>query len=199
MLQSILREYPTTERTCNRVKFGFVRQCLLGFVLVSSACLPPSHAQETRKSLVLLFHLEGTFSSELPIKIRSEDKSEAAPFVLRNARLEADPMGATTRLRSVLTIANIDASRRITEIEWRLDVYDESLHTLSVRVLQEDKLNIYSNETASASARFGAVLPDRMVILLQLVRVSYADGSAWAPPVPCELEEDLRTVLCKSK
>jgi hypothetical protein len=99
----------------------------------------------------------------------------------------------------VLTIANSDAKRRITEVEWRLDVYDEALRSLSQRVLQTDKVNIYAGESAVASAKFGAVLPDRMIVLLQIIKVSFDGGSAWSPTEQCSLGEDLRTISCKSK
>jgi uncharacterized protein (UPF0335 family) len=97
-----------------------------------------TYAQEDHRNVVRLFRLDGSFSTELPVKIRSEGKSDVG-FTLRDARLEADGMGFLTRLRSVLTVANSDSARRITEVEWRLDVYDEALHSLSQCVLQADK------------------------------------------------------------
>jgi hypothetical protein len=60
-------------------------------------------------------------------------------------------------------------------------------------------VNIYSGERAVASARFGAVLPDRMVVLFQLVSVTFADDSVWSSTEECFLEEDLVTVSCKSR
>ena len=177
---------------------GFTKQALLVLLLVA-ASVHTTGAQENRSSVVRLFKLDGSFGTELPARINSADKSEDYLFTLRDARLEADSMGFLTRLRSVLTIANSDAKRRITEVEWRLDVYDEALLSLSQRVLQTDKVNIYAGETAVASAKFGAVLPDRMVVLLQLIRVVFADGSAWSSSKECSLGVDLRTVSCKSK
>ena len=182
----------------NSVKSGFLKQALL-VLLLAAACLKTTYAQEDHRNVVHLFRLDGSFSTELPVKISPEEKTEGFGFTLRNARLEADNMSFLTRLRSVLTIANVGATRRITEVEWRLDVYDETLHSLSQRVLQADKVNIYAGETGVASAKFGAVLPDRMTILLQLIRVSFDDGSAWSPTEECSLGEDLRTISCKSK
>jgi hypothetical protein len=166
--------------------------------LVAAMVMKTTYAQETPGNFVRLFRLDGSFSTELPVKISSEGKSDVG-FTLRDARLEAESMGFLTRLRSVLTVANSDSARRITEVEWRLDVYDEALHSLSQRVLQTDKVNIYAGETGVASAKFGAVLPDRMVVLLQLIRVSFVDGSAWSPTEQCSLGEDLRTISCKSR
>ena len=177
---------------------GFPKQALLVLLLVASG-IQTTGAQESRSSVVRLFKLDGTFGSELPARINSADKSEDYGFTLRDARLEADSIAFLTRLRSVLTVANSDSARRITEVEWRLDVYDEALRSLSQRVLQADKVSIYAGETGVASAKFGAVLPDRMVVLLQLIRVSFVDGSAWSPAEQCSLGEDLRTVSCKSK
>ncbi len=177
---------------------GLPKQALLVLLLVATS-VHTTGAQESRSSVVRLFKLDGSFGTELPAKTNSADKSEGFGFTLRSARLEAESMGFLTRLRSVLTVANSDNARRITEVEWRLDVYDEALRSLSQRVLQTDKVSIYAGETGVASAKFGAVLPDRMVVLLQIIRVSFVDGSAWSPTEQCSLGEDLRTVSCKSK
>jgi hypothetical protein len=181
----------------NSASSGFLKQALLVLLLAATG-MKAIYAQENHAKIVRLFRLDGSFSTELPVKISSEGKSGVG-FTLRDARLEAESMGFLTRLRSVLTVANSDSARRITEVEWRLDVYDEALHSLSQRVLQTDKVNIYAGETGVASAKFGAVLPDRMVVLLQLIRVSFVDGSAWSPSEECSLGADLRTVSCKSK
>jgi hypothetical protein len=182
----------------NSANSGFLKQALLVLLLAATG-LKTTYAQENHANVVRLFRLDGSFSTELPGKIDSEGKLEDVGFTLRSARLEADNMSVLTRLRSVLTISNVVATRRITEVEWRLDVYDEALRSLSQRVPQTDKVNIYAGETGVASAKFGAVLPDRMVVLLQLSRVVFADGSAWSPTEQCSLGEDLRTISCKSK
>lgn len=182
----------------SRTNSVFLKPVLL--VLAFAATGPRAiDAQENRSSTVRLFRLDGSFSADLPVKIDSEAKSQEIGFSLLSARLEADQMSFLTRVRSVLTVANRDANQRIIEMEWRLDIYDEALRTLSQRVLQSDKVKIYPGETASASANFGAVLPDRMVILFQLVRVSFADGPAWSSPRLCSLGGDLRTISCKSR
>jgi hypothetical protein len=182
----------------NSGALGFLKLLSLGFLVVATA-LTTTSAQENRSSLVRLFQLNGTFGAERPAKINSYERTEPLAFSLIGARLEADNLGFLTRLRSVLTVENGDAKRTITEVEWRLDIYDEALGSLSQRALQADKVNIYPGETAAASSRFGAVLPDRMVVLLQLVRVSFTDGSAWSPAAECALGRDLKTVTCKSK
>jgi len=145
-----------------------------------------------------LFRMEGTYGEELTAKTNSGDKQRSPGFSLVNARLENDGMGALARLRATLTIANED-SRRITEVEWRLDIFDASIGNANRSVIQSEKRNIYSGETANVSAKFGAVLPDRMVILLQVTRVSFAEGPSWSASKDCSLEADLRTVSCGSK
>jgi len=115
-----------------------------------------------------------------------------------SARLENDGMGALARLRSTLSIAN-ENSRRITEVEWRLDIFDASIGSASNSVAQSEKKNIYSGETANVSARFGAVLPDRMIILLQVTRVAFDEGPSWSPSKECTLEPDLKTVACEAR
>ena len=181
----------------HRAGTRLLKHAVVVAMFVSSAWPQSSHAQ-ANQSMIRLFRLDGSFGSELPAKITTENDLETPEFRLTAASLEADSRGFLTRLRSVLTLSNGD-KRRITEIEWRLDIYDEALRSLSQRVLQSEKLNIYSGETAKPSARFGAVLPDRMIVLLQLVRVSFADGSSWRPRADCALGEDLRAVSCNSK
>jgi hypothetical protein len=178
----------------NLATFG-VAIILVGIPIAPAA--PGS--QSDPSSFVRLFRLDGTFSEELAAKIRSDDKFKNPGFALIGARLEADNGGFLTRLRALLTIANDQSGRRITEVEWRVDIYDASLRTVSARVLQADKVNIYPGETAAASAKLGAVLPDRMIVLLQISKVSFIEGPAWVAPQECSLEQDLRSVTCKTK
>jgi len=170
---------------------------LVGVLLATASS--SIRAQAEAPSLVRLFKLEGASGEELPAKIRSAARSKNPGFTLAAARLEADNMGVVARIRTVLTIANDDPARRITGVEWRLDIFDASHRYGSSRIPQSDKVNIYSGERAVASARFGAVLPDRMVVLFQLVSVTFADDSVWSSTEECSLEEDLVTVSCKSR
>src|ERR1700752_4477881 len=126
---------------------SMLRTTLLA-VFVTSSTSPTIIAQQSPSGTVRLFRLAGSFGTELPVKINSEDNSETFGIRLRDASLEADSVGFLTRLRSVLELDNRDAARRITEVEWRLDVYDEALRSLSQRVLQSEKVNIYPGESA---------------------------------------------------
>ena len=176
----------------------FLKPALLVLALVAIG--PEANdAQENRSSTVRLLQLDGSLSSDLPVKFGSDVKLQEFGLSLLSVRLEADDIGFLTRLRSVLSIDNSATKRRILELEWQLDIYDEALGSLSQRVVQSDKVNIYPGETGAASAKVGAVLPDRMVVLFQLVRVSFADGPAWSSPEVCSLGKDLRTISCKSK
>jgi hypothetical protein len=185
---------PTSDRygAC----FRFLTQVLLGSLLITTA-LSITSAQENQSSLVRIFKLEGSFGAE--VSARFESQNENVGFTLRSARIESDSLGFLTRVRSILTIGNGDGGRRITEVEWRLDIYDDALRSLTQQVLQKDKANIYPGETATVSAKFGALLPDKMIVLLQIVRVSFADGSAWSPAIECGLNTDLKTISCKGK
>ena len=181
-------------------KRHFARSIIVMMVgLLVLAAPRTSESQGTDSNLVRLFRLDGTFSEELSGKIKSDDNSRNPGFTLSAARLEADNFGFLTRLRVLLTIANGGGELRITEVEWRVDVYDATLRSASVRFLQTEKINIYAGESRGVSAKAGAVLPDRMVVLLQITKVSFADGSAWAAPEECSVGPDLRTVTCKSK
>jgi hypothetical protein len=187
-------------------------QLTLAAALVLISCNPSPHFADTRFAqsvasqntqseapIFRLFRLDGTFSEELTPKSKSISKPSSPRFSLVSARLENDGMGAVARIRTTLTISNEDSTLRITEVEWRLDIFDASIGNASNRIIQSEKINIYSGETANVSARFGGILPDRMVILMQLVRVSFAEGPSWSAPGECSLENDLRTVLCESK
>jgi len=148
------------------------------------------NAQPENAPIFRLFKLEGTYSEELAANSKSPTKQNVPGFSVVSARLENDGMGALAKLRSTLTITNED-SRRITEVEWRLDIFDASIGNANRSVVQSEKKNIYSGETANVSARFGAVLPDRMVILLQVTRVAFVEGPSWSPSMECLLESNL--------
>ena len=154
------------------------------------------NSQIENSPIFRLFKLEGTYSEELSANPKSSIKQNSPGFSVVSARLENDGMGALAKLRSTLAIAN-DGSRRITEVEWQLDIFDASIGNASRSVTQSEKKNIYPGETANVSARFGAVLPDRMVILLQVTRVSFVEGPPWSPSKECSLEQDLKTVTCE--
>jgi hypothetical protein len=193
MLQSTLIKMRT--RILQHIATFAIAIIVVGITIAPAA---PGSQSDT-SGLVRLFRLEGTFSEELPAKIKSDDKSTNPGFALTGARLEADNAGALTRLRALLTISNGDPGRRITEVEWRVDIYDESLRSLSARVLQSHKVNIYPGETAAASERLGAVLPDRMIVLLQISKVSFVDGPPWIAAGECSIGQDLRSITCKTK
>lgn len=154
------------------------------------------NSQLENSPIFRLFKLEGASSEELATNPKSSSKQNPPGFSVVSARLENDGMGALAKLRSTLTVVNED-SRRITEVEWRLDIFDASIGNASNSVAQSEKKNIYPGETANVSARFGAVLPDRMVILLQVTRVSFVEGPSWSPSKECSLEPDLKTVTCE--
>ena len=196
---SSVRIPPVREEAQRRANKSACLACdaILVLLLVSSGWPLSAHGQANR-STIRLFRLSGSFGSELPAKITTQIDFENPEFTLTAASLDADNIGFVTRLRSVLTVSNGD-KRRITEIEWRIDIYDEALRSRSQSVLQSDKVNVYPGETARASAKFGAAIPDRAIVLLQLARVTFADGSLWSPAAECSLAEDLRTISCKSK
>src|SRR5215471_818753 len=99
-----------------------------------------------------LFRLEGSSSQEIDAKGKSTEKQPSPGFSLVSARLENDGMGAVARIRTTLTIANQDSTRRITEVEWRLDIFDASIGNTTNQIIQSEKKNIYSGETANVSA-----------------------------------------------
>lgn len=179
-------------------RFRVLKPGLLAIIFAATT-FQITDARQNRSSHVRLLRLEGSSSSELPASINSPDNSETPGFTLVEAKLDNDSAGFLARLRAVLTIHVADTGLRITEVGWQLDIYDEALGSLSHRLLQTEKVNIYPGETIKASAKLGAILPDRMIVLLQLVRVSFADGSVWSPRVDCSLGDDLRTVSCRSK
>jgi len=200
----LLRSFKQTKVWSFQVMFAGVFSLISFGPTHSPYTIPFQHpailqnAQAENSPIFRLFKLEGTYSEELAASPKSANKQNAPGFSLVGARLEDDGMGALAKLRSTLSIANED-SRRITEVEWRLDIFDASLGNPSNSVTQSEKKNIYSGETANVSARFGAVLPDRMVILLQVTRVSFIEGPSWSPSKECSLEPDLKTVSCEPK
>src|SRR5262245_48088257 len=132
----------------------------------SLICVGPSHSsdripfgvaatlqnsQSENSPIFRLFKLEGTYSEELSTNSKSSNKQNPPGFSVVSARLENDGMGALAKLRSTLTIANED-SRRITEVEWRLDIFDASIGNASNSVAQSEKKNIYPGETENVSA-----------------------------------------------
>ena len=175
-----------------------VHLILTGLCLIATDI--PIQSQTNSQMPIRLFRLEGTFSEEIAAKISRDNKGEQnSGFNLSQARLEADSLGSLTRIRTILNIVNVDPTRRITEVEWRLDIFDAQLRSASASVAQIEKINIYAGETGSPSAKFAAVLPDKMIVLLQVSRVTFADGSVWSAAENCSLASDFKSVSCTSK
>ena len=175
-----------------------VHLILTGLCLIATDI--PIQSQTNSPMPVRLFRLEGTFSEEIAAKVSRDNKVEQnSGFSLSGARLEADSLGSLTRIRTILNIINDDPTRRITEVEWRLDIFDAQVRSASASVTQTEKINIYAGETGSPSAKFAAVLPDKLIVLLQVSRVSFADGSDWSAAESCSLGSDRRSVSCTSK
>lgn len=187
---------PLTKKTCvgRRVGRRFVMRVWAGSLAI---LIVAQVINAQNNSSVWLFRLDGSFGVELPANMRSPEEFKDFKIGFRSAKLESDSMGVLTRIRSGVTLSNGEPIRRIIEVEWRLDLYDEVLKSQRQSILQSEKLNIYPGETATAQAKFGGVLPDRMVALLQVVRISFDDGSVWTPATRCSLDEDLRSITCK--
>ena len=183
---------PASNRSVVRIVIG------LTLIIQMTATGIAAPSQREGSKLYYLFRLEGTFGEEIAGETVSDYSIEHPEFALTAVRLEDDGLGVLSRLRSLLTINN-SGNRRITEVVWRLDVHDTSVRSFSASVVQTCKINIYPGETAVASEKFGAALPDKMVVLLQLLRVSFEDGSVWSSPGECLLGKDLKTVSCRSR
>ena len=172
-------------------------QTLAVYQLFVFAWAPSFHAQENSRRVVFLVRVDGSFGRLVPAQILwSGEKSETVVTIDR-IRIEVDSLGFLSRLRSEFVVTNNDKSRKIKEAEWRLDIYDESIRNLSRRVLLTDKVRVDPGASSPVRAKFGAVLPDRMLVLLQLTRINFLDGSAWSPNAQCELEPDFVTIRCK--
>ena len=182
----------TPNRSLGRIVIGLT----LIIQMTATGIAAPSQRESSKP--YYLFRLEGTFGEELAGETVSDYSIEHPEFALTAARLEDDSLGVLSRLRSLLTINNT-GNKRITEVVWRLDVHDASVRSFSASVVQTCKINIYPGETAVASEKFGATLPDKMVVLLQLLRVSFEDGSVWSSPGECQLGKDLKTVACQKR
>jgi len=184
---------------CRRALKPILIGIVIGLTLITQAAasiVGATPSQRERSKPFYLFRLDGTFGEELSVEAVSDHLMDSPGFQLTAARIEDDSLGFLSRIKSSLTIAN-RGDKRITEVAWRIDVYDASVRSFSAGVVQICKINIYPGETGVASEKFGAVLPDRMVILLQLSRVSFDDNTSWSPSAECLLAGDLKTVECR--
>jgi len=155
---------------------------------------PPAQGRDY--GFLRLIRLDGAFGKEMAGGPSTQGEQARAVVTLGDVKVEAEPLGFHTRLRFALTIANA-TDRKMTEIEWRLDIYDEDLRILSRRYFFSDRLEIEPNASAKTSIKFAAVLPDRMILLVHLTNAKFKDGSSWRPPADCSLLEDMKRLKCQ--
>ncbi|HXG92270.1 MAG TPA: hypothetical protein VNN73_07865 [Blastocatellia bacterium] len=170
----------------------------LALFIMMVALAQSSSAQQNLSDIARLVRLEGSFGTEIPAKADLPAEPIEPLIALGAVRIEADSMGFHTRLWPSVEIVNKDAARTITEVLLRLDIYDEELRVLSRSIPLSEKVKAEPKASASMSVRFAAILPDRMLILIQIASIKFADGSAWRPPVECSLAEDFKSLTCKS-
>lgn len=170
---------------------------LLALSLAAMFCAQPLLTQEGRSDLARLLRLDGLSGTEVRVTITVKGPPSAPLVALRDARIDAEGMGFLARYRSSLTVVNHDPGRTVAGLEWRLDVYDEDYRILSRSLLLDGEVKISPGASGTASVRFGATLPDRMVVLAQLARVTFSDDSTWTPLAQCRLGDDLKSVTCE--
>jgi hypothetical protein len=174
------------------IKRSALALCMAIFLLSQQA-----EAQGDRSKLVRLIRIDGSRGSEVAARIVSNDAPVEYLAGMRDVSIYGEPLGALIRLRVSITLLNNDTARRITRVEWRLDIYDESLGAASMRVYQTDRVKIDPATSAKAEANFAAFLPDRMLALLQLTGITFENGTTWSPAIDCRLEKDFKAVTCK--
>lgn len=170
---------------------------LLALSLAAMFCSHPLFGQEDRSDIARVLRLDGLSGTEVRMTIIVKGRPSPSLVGLRDVRIDAEGTGFLARFRFSLAVVNRDPARTVAELEWRLDVYDQDYRILSRSLLLNGKVKISPGGSGTASVRFGATLPDRMLVLAQLARVTFSDGSTWTSPAQCRLGDDLKSVTCE--
>lgn len=114
-------------------------------------------------------------------------------------------VGRFGALQGTISISNRHNEKTIKRVEWKLDAYDEQRRSLhDTLYLFEDK-KIEPNKTKGASQYLSVadtakkVLPTFAVILVQVSKITYIDGSVYIPTVECKMNETFDDATCTTR
>jgi hypothetical protein len=98
-----------------------------------------------------------------------------------------------------LEVQNIDTRKIISAVDIQVDVFDSTRRTHVDKLFLSGEASIKPSKKGSVRAEFTATLPTENVVLFQITKVTYADGSTWSPSVECKATDDLKAIECKAK
>jgi hypothetical protein len=111
-------------------------------------------------------------------------------------------VGRFNKLQATIAIRNLNPTKTVKAIEWRLDIYDEQRKSLHDTLYPSENKTIKPNASASASRSLSVaggakrVLPGFAIILVQVSKITYQDGSVYQPEVECKATEAFSDAIC---
>ena len=111
---------------------------------------------------------------------------------IHTGRWEKDPM-------ALLTIDNGDSGRSVKRMEFSAIIYDRAKRTRGEpRSLFKD-VDIKPGKSANLDISMITPLPAENLLLLQITKVIFTDGSSWTSDVDYALSDDLAKIISKPK
>jgi hypothetical protein len=114
-------------------------------------------------------------------------------------------VGRFNRLQATISIRNLNSTKTIKNVEWRLDIYDEQRKALHDTLYPAEDKTVKPGESGGVSRSLsiagGAknILPSFAVILVQVSKITYQDGSIYKPTVECRANEAFDDAVCTER
>jgi hypothetical protein len=112
--------------------------------------------------------------------------------------------GSLQRLISRLTVRNLDSSRMVKSTEWRVDIYDSISGNRTDRLFLSSEVEVMPGQVSKMDSpiindveRDKRILPEKAIVLIQLLKVTFQDASIFKPDSVCEASAALNLLDCK--
>jgi hypothetical protein len=112
--------------------------------------------------------------------------------------------GSLQRLVSRLTVRNLDSSRMVKSTEWRVDIYDSTRGGRADRLFLSSEVEVMPGQVSKMDClitndveRDKRILPEKAIVLIQLLKVTFQDDSVFKPDLTCEASAALNSLDCK--
>lgn len=132
----------------------------------------------------------------------SIDQAEALQKACSPAPASLHKLGTLDRGGIYASLKNTDKLRTISGFELKVTTYDPQRREWvdSLFINKKGVISPGADSWASIKTAHSRVpVTDKMVLFVQLERVTFSDGSQWKASTDCALSDDLQEIRCKPK
>jgi hypothetical protein len=178
---------------------------LVGLIGLSMSPQPSSGKgvvyQDQRQTILMRVNYSRTWGRYKTEEIAARTTGQA-PATIETASIK---VGVFQGIKSAIKIQN-SGPMTIKRIEWRLTIYDEQRRTRHDQLHLFDDVVIKPGKAAEGETTISAsvvpypkaILPQKAIILVELTKVVFEDGTGWSAQSSCKASESLSDLECST-